>query len=145
MEFLQHHRKKVQEKLLEAVQDYEYRAKRYGIEYSIVFVYTVEPIDFSTISHHIRKTDAQVVCEEHIFAVVLDCADVEKGIKAANNLFTYLQTVYFAHTIFASVETSQKNRTVEKMVVDLVNLVSYAIEHNLNDSVIDSSQIMKSD
>jgi len=145
MEFLQHHRKEIQKKLLNAVEEYEYRAKRYGIDYSIVFVYTVEPIDFSTISHHIRKTDVEVVCEEHIFAVVLDCADSEKGIKAANNLFTYLQTVYFAHTIFASVETSQNNRASDKMIIDLVNLVNYAIEHNLNDSVIDSSQIMKSD
>lgn len=145
MEFLQQYRKDVQQRLLNSIQDYEYRAKRYDIEYSVVLVYTVEPIDFSTISHHIRQTDVQIVCEQYLFAVILDCADTQKGIKAANNLFTYLQTVYFAHTIFASVETSQKNRSAEKMITDLIRLIDYAIEHNMNDSVIDSSQIMKYD
>lgn len=146
VEHWDHDYESLKTKLLEAVSDYEYRHERYKIDYSIAVVYMEEAVDFDAIiSKHTRKTDTQIILDDHVYAIILDCTDTQKGLKAASNLFTYFQTLYFAHTLYAAVVTSREKTSSSRLISELLGLLEYARSHNLHGGVVESSQIMKNE
>lgn len=136
-------RKILQEKLLEEISDYDYRFTRYKISYSLAIAYTPEPTELTSLLPHIRKSDRFIPLNDHFHAVVFDFTDEEKAIKASNKLLTFFQYTYFSKSIFASVITADNHRTPDRMIAKLFDLVVYSIRHNLDNHIMDQSQIMK--
>jgi len=138
-------RQVMQEKLLKELSDFDYRHKRYHINYSIAIGHTPHKIDLTPMSHHIRKTDLYVILTDNTYAVILDCTDNITGLKTANNLLTHFQASFFSHHLYAAVVTVGDYDTALHAVHDLFYLLDYAIKHNTNNMVLECSQIIRND
>lgn len=138
-------RKALQDKLEREAEDFDYRFTRYEIDYCITLVYTPEPIDLSPLlSKYIRETDDAILLQDQLYAVIFDSADETKGIKAANKLLTIFQHMYFSQSVFASITTAGDYTNPTQMISKLFDLLDYAIDHNMDNHVTDTSQVMKS-
>lgn len=138
-------RKILQDKLERELNDFDYRYTRYEVNYCIAIAYTPEPLDLSPLlSKYIRETDHAIMLQDQLYAVVFDTADETKGIKAANKLLTVFQHMYFSQSIFASIITASDYNDPSQMISTLFDLLEYAIDHNMDNHIIDASQVMKS-
>lgn len=143
LELSKNERKEFQDKLLEASGGYEYDFERYEVSYSIAIAYLSEPLDISDICSRIRKSDRHVPLNDHFHAVIFDFTNVEEGIKAANKLLTYFQVAHFGKSVYAAVVTSNGKQTPSQMITKLFDLLTYSVDHNLDNHVTDESQVMK--
>lgn len=138
-------RKALQLKLEREIEDFDYRYNRYEVDYTLALAYTPEPIDLTPLlTKYIRETDHVVILQDQLYAIIFDSADENRGIKAANKLLTFFQHLYFAQSIFASVATASNHNNPSQMISLLFDLLDYSISHDLDNHVIDKSQIMKS-
>jgi len=133
----------MQEKLTQAIKDFSYRFKRYEINYSIAIGHSPEDIDLSSLSHYIRESDRFIVLDHNTCAVILDCTNDECGIKAANNLLTHFQGNFFSSLLYTGIVTASNYDTVALMTHDLFYLLDYAIFHNMNNILMESSQLIQ--
>ncbi|MCK9371794.1 MAG: hypothetical protein M0P91_01245 [Sulfuricurvum sp.] len=135
-------RKEMYEKLAQKITDFDYRHTRYKVNYSIAVSYTPESLDMAPLISYIRKTDRYICLDETVHAVVFDCANAEQGIKAANNLLTYFQHANFSKSIYASIIIADDFTNTGQMIAKLFDLLDYAIQHNMDNLIVDSSQIV---
>lgn len=133
----------MKEKLSQAVKDFAYRLKRYEINYSVAIGHTSADIDLSQMSGYIRETDRFIVLSHNTCAIILDCSDEVRGIKAANNLLTHYQSNFFSKPLYLTVVTASNYETNPKMLHELFYLLDYAIEHNMNSILLESSQVIQ--
>lgn len=133
----------MQEKLSQGIKDFAYRYKRYGINYSVTIGYSPENVDFSHVVEHIRNSDRFITLDSNTCAVILDCADDECGIKASNNLLTHFQGEYFSTTLYACLVTASNYSTPALMTHELFYLLAYAIENNMNNILVEHSQVIQ--
>ena len=121
--------------------DFQYRLERYNIDYSIAVGFTKGiDIDLNAFQNHIRNSDRFVVLSKNMYAVILDCADEQCGLKAANNLLTKFQHQYFACPLFASVVNGSNYTNVKDMFRSLFHLLEYGVTHNFDNQVLDVTQ-----
>jgi hypothetical protein len=133
----------MKEKLLHALKDFDYRLKRYEVNYSIALGYSPAEIDLSPMAHYIRESDHFVILNHNTCAVIFDCTDEERGIKAANNLLTHFQGAFFSTPLYTSIVTASNYSATPQMLHDLFYLVNYAISHHLSNIVVEPSQLMQ--
>jgi hypothetical protein len=143
---LNEHRQHYQEQLVHEIVDFDYNFSRYKIDYSVVIAYvSEEDNDLTVFSKSMRKSDRLIILQKNLCAIVLYGADEENGIKAANNLLTDLQNLFlFKHLYMAVVAASNYNSTFQ-MVHDLFDLLDYELNHNMNNLLLEPSQVTKSD
>jgi len=135
--------KDFQEKILHSTDDYEYRYRRYDIGYSVAIAYAPDPVDTDSLCTRIRRSDRHIVLDEHTHAVVFDCTDDEKGIKASNNLLTYFQSTHFSQTVYAAIVSSGEYPSAIAMISKLFFLLEYAIVNNMDNLIIDKTLIVE--
>ncbi|MFZ2889532.1 hypothetical protein [Sulfuricurvum sp.] len=140
IDLFKEHRKNFQEKLIEKMAVYYYRYTRYHTNYSVVICYVAEAIDLSIIKTHIRKSDEFFKLNNHLYAFVLDSTDDAQGIKTANNILSIIQPQYFSKHLYMAVVTASNYTDTFQTIHDLFDLIEYALHHNINNSVIDSTQ-----
>lgn len=133
----------MQEKLTQGIKDFGYRFKRYGINYSIAIGHSPENIDLSQMSHYIRESDRFIILDRNTCAVILDCANDECGIKATNNLLTHFQGEFFSTPLYTAIVTASNYDTSALMTYELFYLLNYAIERNMNNILLDCSQVVQ--
>lgn len=133
----------MQEKLSQGIKDFAYRFKRYEINYSVAIGYSPDEIDFSRMSNYIRETDRFIILDHNTCAVILDSANDECGIKATNNLLTHFQGEFFSATLYACIVTASNYDTSALMTHELFYLLNYAIEHNMNNILVEYSQVIQ--
>lgn len=131
-----------QKQLLESVMEFRYRYERYNVSYSIAIGYSPDAIDLTSMSNFIRKTDKFVILNNNTCAIFLDSANDESGIKAANNLLTKFQGNAFDTPLYAAIVTASNYASTEVMIRELFYLIDFAIANNINQQVIDHSQII---
>lgn len=135
-------RKFLQKQLIDEIATFDYSFTRYKVNYSIAIAYTENKIDMEAMNAFLRKTDHLVVLNEYTCAVVFDHANDEDGIKAANHLLTYFQAFHFGETLYACVVTASNYSDQSKMVHDIFQLLDYAISENMNNLILDISQVI---
>ncbi|MDP1785071.1 MAG: hypothetical protein Q8K81_06565, partial [Sulfuricurvum sp.] len=127
------HRQHFQKQLIQEVADYHYRFSRYHATYSIALVFTSEvDVDFSVFSQHLRASDKQIFLQTNLCAIIFDGTNEEQGIKAANNLLSHVQNIFFTKHLYMAVVTATTNSTQFQTVHDLFDLIAYALNHNLD-------------
>jgi hypothetical protein len=130
-----------QKKLLESTKEFRYRYERYNFNYSIAIVYSPEEIDFPPMSNFIRVTDVFIVLDNNTYAIVFDCTDDNSGTKAANILLMKFQGKAFDIPLYSAIVTASNYSSPEEMNRKLFCLLNFGIAHNMNQEVIDHSQI----
>lgn len=136
-------RSSMQQILLKEIREFSYRHQRYQIDYSLSIGYSPEPVELNSLSAFIRESDHFIELKPNICAVILDCANDDNGVKAANNLLSRFQGNFFSTPLYASIVTARDFETPLLMVNDLFYLLDYAITHNMNNMLMDSSRVMQ--
>ncbi|MDD5156474.1 hypothetical protein [Sulfurimonas sp.] len=129
--------------LIQEVDKFDYRFKRYGINYSVMIGFSTEPIDFAQFSSSIRKSDSFVLIAPNLCAIILDSVNNSNGIKAANKLLTSFQQTYFSKKIYSCVVTASNHESVKQMIDELYYLLTYAITNAIDDTLVDNSYLSK--
>lgn len=131
-----------QKQLLENAKEFSYRYERYNTDYSIALGYSPMEIDLVPMSNFIRNTDKFIVLNDNTCAIILDNANDESGIKAANNLLTKFQGSAFDIPLYSAIVTASNYSNSETMIRELFHLIDFAITNNINQQVIDHTQII---
>ncbi|WP_345993351.1 hypothetical protein [Sulfurimonas sp. HSL-1716] len=135
-------REDIRKTIMNEITDYDYRYRRYNINYSVLIGFA-EELDLTSFESYIRKSDRFIVIKPNLCAIVLDCTDEKGGIKAGNNLLTRFQNLFFSKKLFASVVTASAHKDAIHLVNELYHLLSFGITHNMDNILIDSSQLFK--
>lgn len=137
------HRQLFQEQLINISADYHYKFTRYQAHYSLVLAYITEGTDLGVSAKHIRESDIIVFFKPNLCAIVFDNANEDQGIKAANNLLSKIQALFFTKHLYVSTITSHHDKSHFQMIHDLFDLMSYAVTNHMDNLVIDSSQVIQ--
>jgi hypothetical protein len=102
--------------ILVALEDYEYRKKRYGVEYTVALYITTKELSEETILKSVRDTDNVLFLSKNFVAVVFDFSDTQNGLKAAENLLMQLEPQMFHERIYVSVVNSKGTMDDDELV-----------------------------
>jgi len=138
------HRIRFQEHLISSTTDFHYRFVRYAMPYSLAVIYISEAdADPSIFKRHLRASDKLIVLQENMCAVIFDGTNEVQGLKAAENLLSHVQNICFKKHLYMAVVTVSTDTTEFQTVHDLFDLIAYALDHNMDNCVIENSQIIK--
>lgn len=139
-------RKHLQEQLIIETAYNHYKCSRDAIPYSITLTYiSEEDFDFSSLTKYLRVDDKIILLQSNLCAIVFDGTTEEQGLKATENLLSHVQNICFTKHLYMAVVTVNSHDTEFQIVHDLFDLLSYAINHNMDNSVIERSQIIEND
>ncbi|MCX6075126.1 MAG: hypothetical protein NTY39_12450 [Campylobacterales bacterium] len=139
------YRKNLQKEVVKRASLYDYRYVRYNINYSITACYVNEPTDLMHIASNLRQSDDFIKLNDHLYVMFLDATDDEQGIKTSTNILNSMQAQFFTKPFYIAVVTATNYTDLFQMIHDLFDLIEYALLHNMNNIVIDSSQLIKND
>ncbi len=140
------YRQKFQEQLVKESMNYHYRFTRYHADYSIALAYiSDEHVDLNVFAEHLRASDMLIFFHANLCAIIFDGTNAEEGIKAANSLLSHVQNFFFAKHLYMAVISTDRDKSQFQMVHDLFDLISYAITHNMDNLVVESSQVIRND
>lgn len=141
---LNQHRQNFQEQLIAEITEFHYRFIRYHTKYSIALAYISEENgDLSLCSKHLRESDILIFFQKNFCAIIFDNTNEEHGIKAANNILSRVQDLFFAKHFYMTVITASDEYSEFQMVHDVFDLMTYALEHNMDNLVVDTSQVIQ--
>lgn len=141
---LNQHRQVFQEALIHECEPFHYRFTRYHSDYSIALAYLSEENgDLRSCGKHLRESDKILFFQNNFCAILFDNTNVEQGIKAANNILSRVQNLFFAKHFYMAIITSSNEQSEFQMVHDLFDLITYALEHNMDNLAVDSSQVIQ--
>lgn len=145
-----HHLEKLRDKrrvyhknIRESLEHYAYRGDRYNIDFSVAIGLSDEDIDLTPFGSYTRKTDAFLILEKNICCVVLDCTPPGGGMKAAENMLVGFQQRFFSRSLYSSVVWYHEYRDVSKMVHHLFDVLEYSLSNNMDNMVVDPTQIIE--
>lgn len=141
---LNQHRQVFQEALIHECEPFHYRFTRYHADYSIALAYVSEENgDLRNCGKYLRESDRIVFFQNNFCAILFDNTNTEQGIKAANNILSRVQDLFFTKHLYMAVITSSHERSEFQTVHDLFDLIIYAFEHKMENLVVDTSQIIQ--
>lgn len=139
-------RKYFQERLITETAYYHFKYSRDETPYSIALAYIVEDdFDFQRYEKHLRVNDKIILLQSNLCAIVFDGTTEEQGLKAAEHLLYHVQDICFIKHVYMAIVTVNPNDTEFQTIHDLFDLLSYALNHNMDNSVIERSQIIQND
>lgn len=139
-------RKRFQEQLVIETAYYHFKYSREEIPYSIVLTYISEKdFDFNRYAKYLRVSDKIILLESNLCAIVFDGTTEEQGLIAAEHLLYHVQDLCFTKHIYMAIVTVNSDDTEFQTVHDLFDLLSYTLNHNMDNSVMERSQILKND
>jgi len=132
-----------QKEILEKIDNFSYRFKRYNQHFSLAIGFCDESIDMRNFGENKRQTDLFIILEKNLCCIVLDCAPSGCDIKAASNLLSQFQNSFFDKEIFTCVISSEEVQESSKMVSQLFDILIYSLERNMNNMIVDSQQMLR--
>ncbi len=135
-------RKKYYKEILDNLDEYAYRDKRYHINFSLAIGLSDETIDLSEFKNSKRKTDKFISLEKNLYCIVLDCTNDNSEIKATLNLQHEFQEKHFGKKLFIGVVCSKDYDNENNMINSLFDILEYSIDNNMNGIVVDKSQML---
>lgn len=139
-------RKRFQEQLLLETAYYHFKYSREEIPYSIALTYISEQdFDFNRYATHLRVNDKIILLQSNLCAIIFDGTNEEQGLTAAEHLLYHVQDLCFTKHIYMAIVTVNSDDTEFQTVHDLFDLLSYALNHHMDNSVMERSQILEND
>ena len=140
------HRQRFQERLIHETADYHYRFARYHMPYSLAVAYISEmDVDFTTFKRHLRASDKLILLQENLCTIIFDGTNEQQGLKATENLLAHVQDLCLTKHLYMAVVTVDDDSTEFQTVHNLFDLLSCALNHNMDNCVLESSQVILND
>lgn len=140
------HRNRFQEELMGNTTDFHYRFTHYAMPYSLAAIYIAESdVDLSIFKRHLRESDKLIVLQDNLCAIIFDDTNEKQGLRAAENLLAHVQDICFNKHLYMAVVTVNMDSTVFQTIHDLFDLIAYALNHNMDNYVLESSQLVNND
>lgn len=127
--FTQKNRQKYQKAIVNNLDDYLYRSKRYHVDFSLAIAFCNTKVDFNNLISRKRKTDKLIVLEDNLCCIVLDCAPADCAAKAASNLQNDFKKKYSDKELFTCVVTSKDYENGNSMVNSLLDILEHSISN----------------
>ena len=124
---------KYKSEIVEYLKIYDYRKKRYKVDYTIALYISVEELDADFVKRYVRDTDTVIVLENNFIAVIFDFASVEAGFKAAENLLAYMEPKLSTDEIYVSVVNSHDRLDEREHVRKALDLLIESIDNGYRD------------
>lgn len=129
--------------IVNKIDDYFYKRKRYGQHFSLVVALSDPDTDIKAFNEHNRQTDKFILLEKNLCCEIFDGTTAESGIKAASILLTSFENHVYLKRIFISIVFSKDYNTSSQMVSRLFDILEYAYAHNMENMVVDNSLMIK--
>lgn len=120
----------LQEPLVQHIKKYDYRLKRYQINYSIILLHCSEDVNFNELSNCVRCSDRLIILGKYTCAIIFDCTSAETGQHAANNFLKHLHCTFCSSQFSTSIVNSSHYDDVDSMVPELFTQLHDSIENN---------------
>ena len=124
------------ERLEAFIQLFKYRFHRYGLEFSLLFFYLEEDIDLASYASLVRLTDSFIKLEDHFYAIVYEGADIEKSIKAAQNIIGRFERDHNGKPIYVCAVSAKERSDENDMIVQLFIRLEKSIEGKLSNTIV---------
>ena len=102
-------------KIINTLDEYSYRSKRYHINFALAIVYCKKDIALGEIIDVKRKTDRYIPLDKNLSCIVFDCIDSESSKKAASNLQKQVKQSCLDDELYMEVITSMDYESASKM------------------------------
>lgn len=132
-----------QQLIVNKIDDYFYKRKRYGQHFSLALALSDPDTDIKVFNEHNRQTDKFIVLEKNLCCEIFDGTTAESGIKAASVLLTSFENHFYSKRIFISIVFSKDFNTSSQMVSRLFDILEYAYSQKMENMVVDSSLMIK--
>ena len=126
------------EKIEVVLDEYEYRLKRYKVNYALSIYAATGSWDIENVKNKVRKTDTVIELEEKIFAVVFDFVNDEYGIKACENLLSKIEPKMFGKKIYISVLNSKEQKNNDDLIRKVFDLLTFEVKNELCNVPLDA-------
>ncbi len=140
---IKENRNKYHNIIVEKIDDYFYKRKRYEQHFSLAIGLTDPDVDLSSFDEHNRQTDLFIKLEQNLCCEVFDGTGLESGIKAASNLLTSFEHNFYTKRIFVSIVFSQDFDTSSQMINRLFDILEYSYSHNMANMVVDNASMIR--
>ncbi len=117
--FEKENRQKYLNEIIDNLEEYSYRNKRYHINYAVALCFCTKDISLNELVTLKRKTDRYITIESNLCCVVFDCIDAESSKRAAQNLKTEVAESCLGEDFFIHVATSLEYESPLKLTNSL--------------------------
>lgn len=140
---IKENRSKYQTIIVNRIDDYFYKRKRYDQHFSLAIGLFDPDIDLTVFDEHSRQTDIFIKLERNLYCEVFDGTTAGSGIKAASNLLTIFESHFYGKRVFASIVFSKDYDTSSQMVHRLFDILEYSYSNNMQNIIVDNSLMLK--
>jgi len=131
-------RQTYQQSVIEFLDEYIYRERRYKVHFSVALVFSKESLQAhaESLNNTLRKTDRVISIAENLLCVVFDATQEESYVKAAENLYKTLKSIEYRQDYFvATVFSNEVNDNYLLVLNRLFERLYYSLEHDYCDHV----------
>lgn len=119
------------QEIINNLDEYSYRSKRYHINYALALIYCKKDMNLEDVIDIQRKTDRYISLDKNLSCVVFDCIDSDTSKKAALNLQKQVEASCSNKDLYMEVITSIEYESAAKMtnyLLDMLEEFLYNIE-----------------
>ena len=124
--------------IIDAMQSYIYREKRYNTNFSVVMIYSTLSFEEMTsqLSSKLRYSDKILCSHQNLFCVIFDSVDADSYLKVAENLFEILKNINYPSNYYIATAFSKNfDENYLEMLNKLFERVEYSVVHEMSDIV----------
>ncbi|MBE0513725.1 hypothetical protein [Sulfurimonas sp.] len=111
------------QEIINKLDEYSYRNKRYQINFALVLIYCKKDINLDEIIDVQRRTDRYISLDKNLCCVVFDSIDYASSKKVASNLQKQVEESCLNEEFFMGVITSIEYESASKMTNYLFNML----------------------
>lgn len=119
IDFDEERKKRYSNQIIEALDAYSYRYKRYNIHFAVALCYCQKDLVLGELETLKRKTDSFLLLEEHLASLVFDCVDHNASLQTSQKLQNWFEEKcsegeYFIR-VFCTLEYESASKVVDAL------------------------------
>lgn len=111
------------EKIMDSLEEYSYRQKRYNVNFAVALVQHDMEISLEDFIQIKRKTDRYIRLENNLCCIIFDCVDIDSSQKAMKNIKAQLEGSSIDKEIFVRYISSVECENASKIVNSLFDML----------------------
>ncbi|MCK4737998.1 MAG: hypothetical protein KAT10_05490 [Sulfurimonas sp.] len=144
LNIVKNNRQNYLETIINSLDNYSYRNKRYQIDFAIAIGLCKESVDFSEFIKNKRKTDELILLEDNLCCAIFDCAPAKSAIIATSNMLSEFQNKNSDKQIYTSMVNSRDYDSDKMMIDSLFDILEYSVDNDIHGVVTNKEQMKTS-